>query len=91
MRVDNEHATFNIFKTIEFSYEVYYCFQTSDIDVVVVETYMVGFLKLSLKVSFSTTLESVNKKVRKYVRYLEVAPSFHPSIKQIFKELDTSM
>lgn len=49
LRVDNEHATFNIFKTMEFSYEVYYCFQTSDMDVVVVETYMVGFLSCHLR------------------------------------------
>jgi hypothetical protein len=43
------HATSNIFKTMEFSYEVYYCFQTSDMDVVVVETYMVGFLSCHLR------------------------------------------
>jgi hypothetical protein len=34
---------------MEFSYEVYYCFQTSDMDVVVVETYMVGFLSCHLR------------------------------------------
>lgn len=94
MRVEEDDVTFDVFKAMDFIFEVHSCFRIDDLDLVVVESYIVKISKPPLDVclTHSPTCNSKREEVSEHLRYIEASPSYHPSTKlKVEKQHSSSM